>query len=120
MPIVKSFAVGAGDMFYIQHGSDNFTIIDCDLNDENAPPIIEELILASNGKSVTRFISTHPDEDHFGGIHLLDDEMPIRNFYVVENQAVKDDDTTSFERYCELRDSQKAFYIYIRTALENG
>ena len=29
MSIVKSFSVGNGDMFYINHGSDNFTIIDC-------------------------------------------------------------------------------------------
>lgn len=29
MSIVKSYAVGAGDMFYIRHNTDNFTIIDC-------------------------------------------------------------------------------------------
>jgi hypothetical protein len=28
MSIVKSFSVGEGDMFYIKHGSSNFTIID--------------------------------------------------------------------------------------------
>ena len=27
MSIVKSYSVGAGDMFYIRHNSDNFTII---------------------------------------------------------------------------------------------
>lgn len=37
--------------------------------------------------------------------------MPIRNFYVVKNQAVKDQDTVSFKRYCELRHGDKAFYI---------
>ena len=31
MPIVKTFSVGDGDTFYIQHGSDNFSIIDCNL-----------------------------------------------------------------------------------------
>ena len=31
MPLVRSFTVGNGDMFYIKHGSDNFTIIDCQL-----------------------------------------------------------------------------------------
>jgi hypothetical protein len=36
MSIVKSLSVGNGDMFYIQHGSDNFTIIDCCLSDDNA------------------------------------------------------------------------------------
>ena len=34
MTLVKSFAVGNGDMFYIQHGSDNFSIIDCSLSDD--------------------------------------------------------------------------------------
>ena len=29
MALVKSFSVGDGDMFYINHCSDNFTIIDC-------------------------------------------------------------------------------------------
>lgn len=37
--------------------------------------------------------------------------MPIANFYVVRNQAIKDFDTPSFERYCSLRDGPKAFYI---------
>ena len=29
MSTVKSFSVGEGDMFYINHNSDNFTTIDC-------------------------------------------------------------------------------------------
>jgi beta-lactamase superfamily II metal-dependent hydrolase len=111
--IIKSFAVGNGDTFYIKHASDNFTIIDCDLNDQNADAIVKELKAQSADKGVTRFISTHPDGDHFGGIELLDAEMPIRNFYVVRNDVIKDDDTPSFQRYCKLRDdSEKAFYIY--------
>ncbi len=112
MTIVKSFSVGNGDMFYIKHNSDNFTIIDCKLSDETADEIIEELKAESKNKGITRFICTHPDQDHFGGIELLDDAMPIVNFYVVKNQAVKDVDTKSFERYCTLRDSDKAFYIH--------
>ncbi|HGH3605403.1 hypothetical protein [Acinetobacter baumannii] len=43
MAIVKSFAVGNGDTFYIKHGTDNFTIIDCNLSDENKDQIIQEL-----------------------------------------------------------------------------
>lgn len=112
MPIIKSYAVGAGDMFYIRHGGDNFTIIDCDLSDENRDEIIQELKDESRDKRITRFICTHPDEDHFGGIHWLDDSMPIYNFYVVKNKAIKDKDTESFKRYCDLRDGDKAFYIY--------
>lgn len=111
MPIIKSFAVGNGDMFYIKHGSDNFTIIDCDLADDNAEEIIAELKEESKYKGISRFICTHPDEDHFGGLAQLDDEMPIYNFYVVKNQAIKDVETKSFKRYCALRDGDKAFYI---------
>ena len=112
MSVIKSFAVGNGDMFYIVHGSDNFTVIDCDLSDQNAATIIDEIKTQSASKGIYRFICTHPDEDHFGGLHLLDDAWPIRNFYVVKNQAVKDTDTKSFKRYCQLRDdAKKAFYI---------
>lgn len=112
MSIVKSYAVGAGDMFYIRHNSDNFTIIDCDLGEENADQIIRDINAAKAGKGIERFICTHPDEDHFGGLHLLDDAISIVNFYVVKNQAIKDIETESFKRYCKLRDSDKAFYIY--------
>jgi beta-lactamase superfamily II metal-dependent hydrolase len=113
MSIIKSFAVGNGDTYYIKHGSDNFTIIDCDLNDENADAIISELKSESAEKSIVRFISTHPDDDHFGGIERLDAALPIRNFYVVKNDVIKDDETESFKHYCSLRDdSKKAFYIH--------
>lgn len=113
MSIVKSFAVGNGDMFYIQHNTDNFTIIDCNLNAETADERIDELKRQSRGKEITRFISTHPDQDHIGGIELLDADMPIANFYVVKNEATKSEETVSFKHYCKLRDdSSKAFYVY--------
>lgn len=34
MSKVKSFATVDGDMFYINHNSDNFTIIDCCIEEE--------------------------------------------------------------------------------------
>lgn len=111
MSIVKSYSVGSGDMFYIRHNNDNFTIIDCDLTDENAEEIITDIKAAKSGKGIERFICTHPDEDHFGGIHYLDDAISISNFYVVKNNAIKDEETESFKRYCQLRDGDKAFYI---------
>lgn len=45
MSKVKSFSVGDGDMFYIRHNSDNFTIIDCCLyyKDDVADAIIDEI-----------------------------------------------------------------------------
>ena len=43
MSVVKSFSVGNGDTYYIKHGSDNFSMIDCNLEEENADDIIEEI-----------------------------------------------------------------------------
>lgn len=112
MSVVKGFAVGNGDMCYIKHGSDNFTIIDCNLTGDRDDEIIAELKQQASGKGIRRFISTHPDQDHFGGIEKLDAKQPIINFYVVKNQATKDNEADSFKHYCELRDGDKAFYIY--------
>lgn len=113
MAIVKSFSVGNGDMFAIQHNSDNFTIIDCCLNDDNQEEIIQELRRLKGNKGIFRFISTHPDDDHIRGLELIDKEFAILNFYCVENQANKKDKTDSFIKYCELRDdNKKHFYIY--------
>lgn len=111
MVIVKSFSVGNGDMFAIRHGSDNFTIIDCCLNDENIYDILSEIEILGNNKSIHRFISTHPDDDHIKGLELLDAQEKILNFYCVKNEAIKKEITSSFKKYCELRDSDKAFYI---------
>jgi beta-lactamase superfamily II metal-dependent hydrolase len=113
MPVVKSFAVGNGDMFYIKHGSDNFTMIDCCLSEDNAEVILGELKSESTGKSIRRFISTHPDDDHFWGLEQIDAVLPILNFYVVKNDAAKGNESPSWDKYCELRDhNDKAFYIF--------
>jgi hypothetical protein len=112
MSIVKSFSVGNGDTYYIKHRSDNFTIIDCNLTDERKNEIIDELEKQSADKNIIRFISTHPDEDHIHGLEYLDNKLEILNFYCVKNFVSKDDETNSFKRYCKLRDSEKAFYIY--------
>lgn len=112
MSIVKSFSVGDGDTYYIKHASDNFTMIDCNLED-NAEEIISEIKRESKNKRIHRFISTHPDEDHIHGLDKLDDAWGILNFYCVKNEATKAEETDAFKRYCELRDDEdKAFYIY--------
>ena len=111
MSIIKS--ISDGDMFYIKHGSSNFTIIDCNMDDTNRQKITDEIISESSDKDITRFISTHPDEDHIHGLKYLDDKIGILNFYCVKNEATKSDETDDFKKYCELRDSdKKAFYIY--------
>ena len=112
MSIIKSFSVGNGDMFYIKHGSDNFSIIDCCLSDNNKEDIVQEIKRKKQGKNITRFISTHPDEDHFHGLRYLDDAINILNFYCVKNKVIKEDETEDFIKYCKLRDhSEKAFYL---------
>lgn len=112
MSVIKSFAVGEGDMFYINHGSDSFTVIDCYLNDENERIILDQIGPLSREKGITRFISTHPDDDHYRGLEALDAELGgIVNFYCARNDVTKPDDTISFRKYCQLRDSDKAYYI---------
>jgi len=111
MSIVKSLSVGNGDMFYIKHNSDNFTIIDCSLDESNKRRILKEINKEREGKGITRFISTHPDQDHISGLDYLDTELELLNFYCVKNEASKEDETDDFEKYCELRDSKKAYNI---------
>jgi beta-lactamase superfamily II metal-dependent hydrolase len=113
MSIIKSFSVGNGDMFYIKHDTDSFTIIDCYLDNVYGYDIFNEIQTESKGKGIHRFISTHPDDDHIFGLAYLNNKMPIRNFYCVKNQATKEDDTDDFSEYCSLRDdTQKAFYLF--------
>ena len=112
MSYVKSFAIGHGDMYYICHGSDNFTIIDCSIPDDREGSILSELKTQSANKSVVRFISTHPDQDHLRGLVEFDDSLGLLNFYVVKNSTVKSTETADFVRYKELRDGTKAFYLY--------
>lgn len=101
-------------MFYIRHGSDNFTMIDCMLPTDETwrASIVDELIAESVGKTIRRLISTHPDQDHVRGIEYLDSRLDVLNFYCVKNEATKDDPSPDFEYYCQLRDGPKAFYIY--------
>ena len=96
MSLIKSISVGNGDMFYIKHGTSNFTIIDCNIDDTNKKEITDEIVLESSGKDIIRFISTHPDEDHIHGLKYLDDKIDIANFYCVANEATKDDETEDF------------------------
>lgn len=110
---IKSFSVGNGDMFYIKHGTNNFTVIDCNLLDDVKVSIMDEICQESEEKAIRRFISTHPDDDHIHGIEYFDSRCPILNFYCVKNNATKTDETESFKHYCKLRDdNKKAFYLY--------
>lgn len=112
MSIVKSFSVGQGDMYYIKHRSSNFTIIDCYLTEENKDLIVDEIIREKKGKDIVRFISTHPDDDHIGGLKYLDEKIDILNFYCVKNEYNKET-SDDYNRYYELRnDGKKTFCLY--------
>ena len=111
MSIIKSLSVGDGDMFYIKHNSSNFTVIDCCLSDDNREDIVAEINAEKKNKDISRFISTHPDEDHLQQLDYFDDRTTIINFYCVKNSATKDPETDGFKRYKTLRDGDKAFYL---------
>lgn len=112
MSIIKSFSVGDGDMFYIRHNSDNFTVIDCYMHEDNKDKIMKEIEEKSKDKQIHRFISTHPDEDHILGLKKFRDKLGISNFYCVDNKATKSEETEDFKEYCDLRDGDKKFYIH--------
>ena len=114
MSIVKSFSFPdgeiRGDMFYIKHISNNFTVIDCFLSDSNdrngrKKEIIDEIVKESSGR-ICRFISTHPDNDHILGLEYLDSRWLITNFYAVENSIPFDKVNVSLQKYIELKDSK--------------
>ena len=116
MSVIKSFSVGNGDMFYIRHGSANFTVIDCCLPDDRRDEILDEIDEKQKGrvdglKRIKRFVSTHPDQDHISGLKRFDDRFGYGNFYAVKNKATKGDETADFKRYKKLRDGEKAYYI---------
>ena len=111
---VKSYSFPKGDIrgdtFYIKHGGDSFTVIDCYLltNSQHASnnrqkEIIDEIIRESEGR-IRRFISTHPDHDHIAGIEELFRRWPTENFYAVKNDIPADKTDESLTKYIELKD----------------
>lgn len=86
---IKSFSTNNGDMFYIKHGSDNFTIIDCCIDEENKNSILNELKNESKNKSITRLISTHPDDDHIRGLKFLSTTFLFLTFIVLKMKLQK-------------------------------
>lgn len=114
MSIVKSYSFPEGeirgDMFFIKHNSNNFTVIDCYLKDgvgKNArkDEIVKEIKKESEGR-ICRFISTHPDNDHIAGIEYLNNNWEIINFYAVYNQRPKDRQDYSLTFYQWLLDNK--------------
>ncbi|MBO6252125.1 MAG: hypothetical protein J6O49_00535 [Bacteroidaceae bacterium] len=113
MSIVKSFSFPKGeirgDTYYIKHGSDSFTVIDCYLltnseysENNRQKEIIDEIVKESNGR-IRRFISTHPDHDHIAGIEELFRRWSTENFYAVKNDIPANKDDASLTKYIELK-----------------
>lgn len=126
MAKVKSFSYTdgdiRGDMFYIKHNVDCFTVIDCYLrdNDERKDAIISEIVKESNNKFIQRFISTHPDDDHIHGIEDLWAKWSTTNFYCVANKFAPDPKNPSLTKYIELRDNlNTAIYKGLERAFLN-
>lgn len=111
MSEIKSLSVGNGDMFYINHNSDNFSMIDCNIADDRKSEILDEVKNLAGDKGIVRFISTHPDQDHIQGIEYLDELGLIPNFYCVDNNVSKSTETKSFKKYKELKESPCAYKI---------
>ena len=112
MSIIKSFSVGNGDMFYIKHDSDNFSVIDCcyDTCAEWSSQL-REIARESKNKRITRFISTHPDDDHIKGLKEYNARFNISNFYCVQNEVTKVEETDDFIEYRKLHGSKKTFFL---------
>ena len=112
MSVVKSYSFPEGDvrgdMFYIKHNTDNFTVIDCYLKEGKNSSCRKDGILAeiaeeSKGKTIKRFISTHPHNDHILGIEALDAQDEIINFYAVANDIPANPDDDSLTKYLEIK-----------------
>lgn len=112
MSEIKSLSVDNGDMFYINHNTDNFSMIDCNITDERKSEILDEVKNLAGKKGVVRFISTHPDQDHIQGIEYLDELGLIKNFYYVDNNVSKSTETESFKSIKIWKESSCAYKIY--------
>ena len=64
MSIIKTLSVGNGDMFYINHNSSNFTVIDCFLSDENKEKLIGQELLRNLERMVFLQIIDSKWKDH--------------------------------------------------------
>ena len=100
MSTVKSFATGLGDTYYIRHGSDNFTIIDCRIAVDR-DDIIEETTsspptraspASSRPIPMTTTSRAWPGSTTRSGFATSTSST---------NDATKPDYTLDFERYCE-------------------
>ncbi len=129
MGVFHFLNVGQGDCSIIQHASGNVTVVDVN---HAKPPLSEtsslimqvlkenyhqkdsptnpiEYMLDHGIKSVFRFVLSHPDMDHMGGIKAFFEQFSPANFWDTANTCRKDDWSNSpynredWDFYCGLR-----------------
>lgn len=112
--------VGKGNCTVIQFPSGKIAIIDIDnskIDDEDdiLQDPIDFLDKKYSGKSIFRFILTHPDMDHMSGIDELFDNRKIYNFWDTEHDKELDTETDDFgpfntddwKRYQDIRKNKE-------------
>lgn len=112
--------VGKGNCTVISFPSGNLAVIDIDnskIDDENDSLQDPIAFLKSNypNRSIFRFVLTHPDMDHISGLHELENNYEIINFWDTDNNKKVDLDKLKlggykkedWETYQTLRNSEK-------------
>lgn len=117
MGIVHFLNVNEGDCTWIEHPSNNNTVIDIS-NGQKLGRIVESVSMYGNYnqknhpvnpieyfknhgmKKIFRFILTHPDMDHMDGIKQLFETFEVLNFWDTKNTKVMNDNT-DWGRYSE-------------------
>jgi beta-lactamase superfamily II metal-dependent hydrolase len=135
MAVLHFLNVLEGDCYIVKHVSNHVTVIDCnnakiETEEDARARFVQELIQArvqGNFKqkahpvnpivymnqhgynSVFRFILTHPDMDHMGGIKDFFDELSSTNFWDTDNNEEKD-----FEEDSPYNEDDWKFYKKLR------
>jgi len=139
MGIVHFLNVNEGDCTWIEHPSNNNTVIDIcngqkldrivesasmhgNYNQKNYPVNPIEYFKKRGMKKIFRFILTHPDMDHMDGIKQLFETFEVLNFWDTKNTKVMNDNPgwgrynkEDWEFYQEIRSSTsspKVLHLY--------
>jgi beta-lactamase superfamily II metal-dependent hydrolase len=135
MPVIHYLNVGSGDCSLITHHSGHVTVVDV-FNAQKENVLLEKVTALSAAQeegvlgnfnqkkypvnpisylksheitSVFRFIATHPDMDHLGGIKLFFETFEPLNFWDTDNQEEKD-----FEEETKYNEDDWIFYKNLR------
>ena len=82
---VYFFDVGQGDSIFVENG-DDCMLIDAG-NNPDGKYISKYLRNKLNIKEINYLIGTHSHEDHIGGMDIIIEDIPIKNFYMPQSTA---------------------------------